>query len=139
MNLTQKVKDNITFEFNSWLESQYAGKSLEERQALGAFFTPPELTIQMIEKFNNLDGTILDPCAGCGGLLAACILAGADPNNIYANEFDPDILEMCKKRLIPMGVPEWHIHLGDALDERCYEFSEDYKYPFPKPVEQSLF
>lgn len=139
MIISQKTKNAILSEFNSWLDIQYAGKSLEERQALGAFFTPPELTIQMIEKFDNLDGTILDPCAGCGGLLAACIIAGADPNKIYANEFDPDILELCKQRLIPMGVPEWHIHLGDALDERCYEFSEDYKYPFPQFVEESLF
>lgn len=139
MKLTKEIKQQIKDEFNSWVELQYAGKSLEERQEFGQFFTPPELTIKMIEKFKDLDGTILDPCAGCGGLLAACIMAGADPNNIYANEYDPAILEVCKQRLIPLGVPEWHIHLGDALDSRCYEFSEDYIWPIPEPQEVSLF
>ena len=129
MILTEQTKQAIIEEYNSWFNSQYGDKSLEERQALGAFFTPPELSIKMIEKFDNLDGTILDPCCGAGGLLAACIIAGANPENIYGNEFDKDILEVCKKRLVPMGVPEWHLHQGDALEDYCYNFSEDYKWP----------
>lgn len=129
MQLTNETKQAILDEYNNWFESQYGDKSLEERQELGAFFTPPELSIQMIEKFDNLDGTILDPCCGAGGLLARCIIAGANPNNIYGNEYDKDILEVCKWRLIPMGVPEWHLHQGDALEDYCYDFSEDYVYP----------
>ena len=130
MKLTNETKIKILEEYNTWFNSQYAGKTLEERQEFGQFFTPAELTIQMIEKFDNLDGTVLDPCMGCGGLLAACIIAGANPENIYGIEFDKDILEVCKKRLIQMGVPEWHLHLGDALDDRCYNFSPEYQYPF---------
>ena len=128
MILSQQTKQSIIDEYNTWFNSQYGDKSLEERQKLGAFFTPPELSIQMIEKFDNLDGTILDPCAGAGGLLAACIIAGADPKKIYANEYDKDILEVCKNRLIPMGVPEENIHQGDALKDSSYNFGDDYKY-----------
>ena len=43
--------------------------------------------------------TILDPCCGSGNLLAACILAGANPKNIYGNELDLDMLKLCRKRL----------------------------------------
>lgn len=139
MVLSQEIKDKIIEEYKSWENVQYGDLTIEQRKELGAFFTPPDLTIKMIEKFDNLDGTILDPCAGCGGLLAACIIAGADPEKIYANEFDASIVELCKKRLVPMGVPEWHIHQGDALDEYCYNFSEDYKYPKVKVEEESLW
>ena len=30
----------------------------KERQKMGQFFTPPSLTIKMIEKFDNLEGTM---------------------------------------------------------------------------------
>lgn len=139
MTLSQETKNKIREEYSHWESIQYGSKSVEERQELGQFFTPAELTIKMIEKFDNLDGTILDPCAGCGGLLSACIIAGADPEKIYANEFDPEIVELCKQRLVPMGVPEWHIHCGDALDPHCYEFSEDYVWPKPTPKEVDLW
>ena len=139
MKISKQIKQQILNEYNRWVDKQYAGKSQEERSELGQYFTPAELTIQMIEKFDNLDGTILDPCAGCGGLLAACIIAGADPNNIYGIELDPEILKLCQERLCAMGVPKWHIHLGDALVPECYEFSEDYIYPFPEVKEVNLW
>lgn len=129
MTLSKEVKTQIISEFNSWIEHQYAGKSLKERQEFGQFFTPPELTIQMIEKFDNLNGTILDPTCGCGGLLAACILAGADPTKVYGIELDPDILKICRERLGKLGVPEHNIHLGNALNDDCYDhFDESYSY-----------
>lgn len=129
MILSEQVKSQIVSEFNTWLESQYSGKTLEERQEFGQFFTPPELTIQMIEKFDNLDGTILDPTCGCGGLLAACILTGADPKKCYGIELDPDVLELCRERLGKLGVPKYNLHLGNALNEDCYDnFTEDYSY-----------
>ena len=139
MTLSQEIKDKIIEEYKQWENVQYGDLTLEERKELGAFFTPPDLTIKMIEKFDNLDGTILDPCAGCGGLLAACIIAGANPENIYANEYDATIVELCKSRLVPMGVPEWHIHQGDALDEYCYNFSPEYKYPKVEFEEEGLW
>lgn len=129
MKLSEEIKNKIKEEYNNWFDRQYGGKTEEERSKLGAFFTDPELTILSIEKLDNLDGTILDPCCGAGNLLAACIIAGAKPDNIYGNELDKDILEVCKNRLVPMGVPEWHLHQGNALEEYCYDFSLDYKYP----------
>ena len=86
MTLSEEAKQKIKDEYKEWEEHQYAGKSKSERQEMGQFFTPPELTIQMIEKFEDLEGTILDPTCGCGGLLVACILAGADPKKIYGIE-----------------------------------------------------
>ena len=79
MKLTDKQKQAIKDEFDQWKHKMYANKTLTERQDIGAFFTPPELSIKMIEKFNDLNDSILDPTAGAGGLLAACIMAGADP------------------------------------------------------------
>ena len=53
MILTEEQKQAITNEYNKFVEVQYAGKTKKERQELGAFFTPPQLTIRMIEKFSN--------------------------------------------------------------------------------------
>lgn len=38
MKLSDEIKNKITEEYNQWTETQYAGKTLEERQKLGAFF-----------------------------------------------------------------------------------------------------
>ena len=93
MVLSEEIKNKIKEEYNEWFNSQYGDKTLEERRELGAFFTPRELTIKMIEKINTLSGkTILDPTCGTGNLLAGCIIAGADPTLIYGNEFDPTFM-----------------------------------------------
>ena len=99
---------------------------------MGQFFTPPELTIQMIEKFEDMEGTIIDPTCGCGGLLVGCILAGADPKKIYGIEYDENILVLCRERLEKLGVPRDNIHLGNALNDDCYEFGEGYEYDMEK-------
>ena len=134
MTLSEDIKSKITNEANQWLETQYAGKTLEQRKELGAFFTPAELVIQMIEKFENIDGTILDPTCGCGGLLAGCIIAGADPNLCYGIELDAAILNQCRLRLKKLGVPEKNLRHGNALNPDCYDFdlkdNEEYKF-FP--------
>lgn len=122
MTLSEDTKSKITEEANTWLEKQYAGKSLEQRKALGAFFTPANLTIQMLEKFENLNGTVLDPTCGCGGLLAAAVIAGADPNKCYGIELDKDILKVCQERLKKLGVPEKNLRHGNALNPDCYDF-----------------
>ena len=96
----------------------YANKTLAERQDIGAFFTPPELSIKMIEKFSDLSDSILDPTAG----------AGADPKKIYGNELDADILQVCIDRLEALGVPSDNLHQGNALDDEAYNFGLDYVY-----------
>ena len=122
MKLTKKQKNAIESEFKQWTETQYAGKDKKERQKLGQFFTAPALTIKMIEKFDSLkDKDILDPTVGAGGLLAACILAGADPKRCYGIELDPEVLEIAKRRLGKLGVPSSNLILGNALDPESYE------------------
>ena len=126
MKLSKEQRSAIESEFKQWTEIQYAGKDKKDRQAKGQFFTPPVLTIKMIEKFDSVkDKDILDPAAGAGGLLAACILCGADPNRIYGIELDPAILKVCRRRLLKYGVPPWHIKEGNALDPTSYEFEEN--------------
>ena len=134
MKLAQETKQKIINEYNDWFESQYGNKSLDERKELGAFFTPPELTIQMIEKLSceSLENqTILDPTLGAGGLIAGCIIAGADPKLCYGNELDNDILTVARKRLGKLGVPADNLHQGDATENRCISkssFNEKYKW-----------
>ena len=80
----------------------------------------------MLEKFDSIIGKdILDPTAGAGGLLVACILCGADPNRIYGIELDPAVLKVCRRRLLKYGVPPWHLKEGNALDPTSYEFEEN--------------
>lgn len=126
MKLPDDIKQKIQEEYQEWELHQYAGKDKTTRAKLGQFFTPPPLSIKMLEKFDSVkDKDILDPTCGAGGLLVACILAGADPKRIYGIELDKDIREVCLKRLCPMGVPENNIKLGNALDDDAYEFKQD--------------
>ena len=128
MTLTNEQIENIENEFNQWKDKMYADKTLQERQDYGQFFTPASLTIKMLEKFNGLEGSILDPTYGAGNLLAAAIMAGADPKLVYGIELDPEILEIARSRLELLGVPKINLHQGNALYEECYNFSEDYNY-----------
>ena len=122
MKLSEETKNRIQAEYDAWKEIQYAGKTKEERQKLGQYFTPPQLTIRMLEKFESLeDKDILDPCLGAGGLIAAAVLAGADPSKCYGIELDPSVLELAKRRLAKLGVPEQNLRQGDALDPKSYE------------------
>ena len=122
MKLSKEQRSAIESEFKQWTETQYAGKDKKERQKLGQFFTPPALTVKMIEKFNSVkDKNILDPTLGAGGLIAACILAGADPKRCYGIEIDPEVLEIAKRRLGKLGVPSCNLILGDALDPKSYK------------------
>lgn len=121
MKISETIKEKIKSEFNEWSDKMYGGLDKKERQKLGAFFTPPELSIKMIEKFSDLKGKILDPTVGAGGLLAAVIIAGADPKLCYGIEIDPKILSVAKQRLIPMGVPEGNLIQGDATNPETYK------------------
>ena len=126
MQLSDDIKAKIQAEYDSWQAEQYASKDKKDRQAKGQFFTPPVLTIKMLEKFDSVkDKDILDPTAGAGGLLVACIFCGADPNRIYGIELDPAILKVCRRRMLQYGVPPWHLKEGNALDPTSYEFEEN--------------
>ena len=137
MTLTEEIKNKIVEEYESFKEHMYAGKSLEQRKTLDQFFTPPSLTIQMIEKFDcdTLAGkNILDPTSGSGNLLVACLIAGADPNKLYGNDYDNDMVILCRKRLKDVcnkmnktGFKDYQIHRGNALQKFCLNyFEEDY-------------
>lgn len=137
MKLTEEQKEKITTEYEQWKEKMYAGKNKEERQKMGQFFTPPELTIKMIEKFDSLDTDWLDPTIGAGNLIAAAIMAGSDPARCYGNELDPDILEICRQRLEPLGVPHKNLHQGNALYRECLvleSFTDDYNWATLEPI-----
>lgn len=142
MKLSEETKKKIIDEYNLWKDKQYRDNTKQQRDELGQFFTPPEITIKMIESFScdSLKGkTILDPTIGAGGLIAACIIAGADPELCYGNEFDENILAGCKERLCPMGVPEVNLHLGDATIPECImveNFDDKYEVKVNKKTQQ---
>ena len=122
MQLSDDIKAKIQEEYQEWELHQYAGKDKTARAKLGQFFTPPQLTIKMLEKFDSLEGKdILDPALGAGGLIAACILAGADPKRCYGIEIDEEVLGVARRRLAKLGVPPCNLILGDALDPKSYE------------------
>lgn len=133
MRLSEEIKSKIRAEYEGWFESQYGNLSTERRKELGAIYTPPEITIQMIERFpfdEFGDRTVLDPACGSGNLLIACIIAGAKPENIYGNELELSMVELCRSRLTKYGVPAHNIHQGDATDPYCLKvFRSDYKWP----------
>lgn len=117
MKLTEQQKLAIENEYNEWFEHQYGGRTLEERRELGQFFTPPIITIEMIEMFDSIENkSIFDPTCGAGNLLAGCIMAGANPKLIYGNELDPTIYQVCIDRLTALGVPKENLTLGDIFD-----------------------
>ena len=125
MTISNDIKTKIQIEYDNWKDKLWAGKTKEERSKLGQFATPPQLTIKMLEKFNNLNGNVLDPTIGAGNLIAAAIIAGADPAKCYGIELDPVVHKVAQLRLAKLGVPPWHIKQGDALDPSSYEFEKD--------------
>lgn len=140
-----ELLSQITEEYNSWVDSQYASNSKNKRKELGQFYTPPDLIMSLLDKFDyNSDDfknkKIIDPTSGAGGLLIGCYYAGANIENLYGIELDKNILEnVCWKRLdriIESDFPKerWqelksiirkHIHWGNALDKRCYSFDDE--------------
>lgn len=133
MILNEEVKNKIREEYENWFEGQYGNTTKEERKRLGAVYTPPDITIKMIEMFNCEDlknKKILDPSCGSGNLLTACIIAGATPEMVYGNEVQEEMVDLCRRRLAKYGVPKNNIHRGDATDEYCLSvFGDEYEWP----------
>jgi type I restriction-modification system DNA methylase subunit len=102
MKLSKEIKNKIKQEYKEFEKSMYAGKTKEERDELGQFFTPPAVSIKLIETFEAetlADKVILDPTCGSGNLLAACLIAGADLDKIFGNDFDYTMVKICRERL----------------------------------------
>jgi len=134
MILDPEIKNFIREEYKAFKDQMYAGKSKEERDELAQFFTPPEVSIKLIEELSDLSGNILDPTSGSGNLLAAALIAGADSQKIFGNEYDYTMVILCRDRLNTvcdmLGKPhiqDWQIHQGNALISDCLtEFGPEY-------------
>lgn len=158
MKLSKSIKEEIKRESEEYLNEiksgtdQYGGLTKEERDELGAFYTPPELCIQMLEMYDcTLEEfakkTILDPTCGSGNLIMAALIAGISvskdyPKNVFGNELSLKPLELCRKRFTHYcethGLKEYdlafwkvHLHQGNALNQDCLldkNFVEGYGY-----------
>ena len=134
MKLSREVKDLIKKEYDEFKDQMYAGKTKEERDDLAQFFTPPEISFRLIEELTDLSGNILDPTSGSGNLLAAALIAGADSDKIFGNDYDYTMVILCRDRLNKvcdmLGKPhikDWQVHRGNALHEFALTyFNEDY-------------
>lgn len=146
MKLTEETKNKISeiLDSDEFMNSLYVdanGNELdkETRDQLGQFYTPGKICIKMIEKFKweTLSGkNILDPTCGSGNLLIACLIAGADLDKIYGNEYDAKVIPTCRKRILRaaeiLGLDiskfnSWQIHQGNALIADCLtEFGPEY-------------
>ena len=71
MKISEEAKKIIINEFEEFKKRQYDGKTVLERKELNQFFTPPGLSFQLIEEFENLKGTFFDPTCGSSNLLMA--------------------------------------------------------------------
>lgn len=124
MGLSEDQIKAIKDEYNKWKANEYAGNDKASRKKMDQYYTPPELTIKMLSNYGKLDGKrILDPTAGAGHLLAAAIMAGADPNLIYANEPDSNIRNnVLIPRLTGLGVPLRNIGPYPSVVKKYGEF-----------------
>ena len=143
MKLSAEVKNKIIeiLDSQEFKSNLYEGLSEEKRKELGQFYTPGKLCIQMIEKFDcdSLSGkNILDPTCGSGNLLIACLIAGADSDKLFGNEYDSVAVDLCRKRLNRCcdilnkpHIKDYQIHQGNALGKWCLtDFSEEYLTKF---------
>ena len=135
MKLSEEIKLEIKKEFEEFKHKMYDGKTLEERKKLDQFFTPPQVSIPLLENLETVkDIDILDPTSGSGNLLAAALIAGADSQRVFGNEYDATMVKLCRERLNKVcdmlgksHIQDWQIHQGNALQARCLiEFGEEY-------------
>ena len=143
MKLSEEVKNKIIeiLDSQEFKSNLYEGLTEEKRKELGQFYTPGKLCIQMIEKFgcDSLSNkNILDPTCGSGNLLIACLIAGADSDKLFGNEYDSVAVDLCRKRLNRCcdilnkpHIKDYQIHQGNALGKWCLtDFSEEYLTKF---------
>ena len=146
MKLTEDQKNTIIaiLDSDEFKQSLYENLPKEKRKALQMIYTPAKVCIQLIESFecSTLAGrNILDPACGSGNLLIACLIAGADSDKIYGNEFDATAVDLCRTRVNRacklLGKPyikDWQVHQGDATEARCLsDFSKSYCFKQQEP------
>ena len=153
MKLSEEVKNKIIkiLDSQEFKSSLYEGLTEDKRKELGQFYTPGKLCIQMIEKFDcdSLSNkNILDPTCGSGNLLIACLIAGADSDKLFGNEYDSIAVDLCRKRLNRCcdilnkpHIKDYQIHQGNALGKWCLtDFSEEYLTKFdPKYIDDENY
>lgn len=112
----------------------YAGNSMEKRSQLGQFYTPPQLSSKMLEKYDCdlkefKDKTILDPTAGSGLLLLDALIAGSEPDKVFGIELDEEVLNLAHERLCneknPVKVPDLD-YSGDVVTVKPYKDGDDF-------------
>lgn len=143
MKLSEEAKNKIIeiLDSQEFKSNLYEGLTEEKRKKLNQFYTPGKLCIQMIEKFDcdSLSNkNILDPTCGSGNLLIACLIAGADSDKLFGNEYDSVAVDLCRKRLNRCcdilnkpHIKDYQIHQGNALGKWCLtDFSEEYLTKF---------
>lgn len=139
MKLSEETKKLIydILDSKEFKETLYEGLDKETRDELGMFYTPAKVCINMIEMYDTdsfRNKTILDPCCGSGNLLISMLIAGADSDKIFGNEYNKVALELARKRINKvceiLGKPpikDWQIHQGNALQTKCLtDFSQEY-------------
>lgn len=85
---------------------------VERRKRLGQYFTGLGLG-RLLAALARADKakTIIDPMAGSGDLMAACLAVGATPEHLAGIEIDDSALQACRNRL-----PRAECLLGSAFD-----------------------
>ncbi len=69
-----------------------SGTIVSKKKELEQFFTPVEVADRVAKLADIFKGiSILEPSAGAGALIAACIRAGAHPKDITGIEIDPEL------------------------------------------------
>ena len=153
MILTTEQKNKIIeiLDSQEFKSNLYEGLTEDKRKKLNQFYTPGKLCIQMIEKFDcdSLSNkNILDPTCGSGNLLIACLIAGADSDKLFGNEYDSIAVDLCRKRLNRCcdilnkpHIKDYQIHQGNALGKWCLtDFSEEYLTKFdPKYIDDENY
>lgn len=116
MQLTEDLKTKIKNEYIAWKESLLKSESSTNNNSK-QIDDYPEIVFKALETFDlNKHKKVFDTCLGEGNLIAAKIIAGADPKKCYGIEIDPEIIKLAKQRLSKLGVPEENIRLGNLLD-----------------------
>lgn len=118
MKISETAKKIIIEEFNTFKQKQYDGKTISERKELNQFFTPPELSFQLIEKLDDLNGTVFDPTCGSSNLLMAVAIVkkvdfGETDENISKEIFGYDIDE----RMISLSKQRFNEYFNNSFDD----------------------